>query len=107
MATSRCRSGRTVLADSPGRRTLRSKQCPAADQQDAPGFPANDWFTDDLWDGDALDEACTAAGGTGTPRHVVAQLPQASSEPIEVRLMCNLLRTNEDVAVRTLQLWLR
>lgn len=91
--------------------------CPCAGTDVAPAFvttylcdtagvdyPDRVWLPGLLWDDDASDEMCALAPA---PRWQHRSLPEPTSAPIEARLMCDQPRTNEDVGVGKLEIYVR
>ncbi|MBX3231435.1 MAG: hypothetical protein KIT84_10855 [Labilithrix sp.] len=71
------------------------------------GYPEEVWqTTKDLWAQDARGADCTKAVAPG-PRLSTVKLPSASAGPLEVRLMADQPRSNEDVALKRLVVYVR
>lgn len=70
-------------------------------------YPDTRWLDEVLWDGDAKGLGTCAATNGGGARWVTSSLPSASTAGIEARLMADQEKDNEDIAVRSLAIYVR
>ncbi len=66
------------------------------------------WFTEDLlWDGKGCGANSTCCGGRAGKRWFCKSLPEPTTDDIEIRLCTDEERTNEDVAVAVIELYIQ